>query len=128
MGKELIMKNLCVMVEIAVTHFNRAKSFYENILGIAIEEKNVLDTQIGMFPMDGYSNYGFISKDDKHIPSKNGTLIYLNADGVIEGILEKVISAGGKVLTPKTRLTDEFGFFAVFMDTEGNRIGLHSMK
>jgi predicted enzyme related to lactoylglutathione lyase len=122
------MKNLCAMVEIAVEDFGRAKQFYESILGIKITEMNILDTQIGMFPMEGYSNWGCISKCDQHRPSRDGTLIYLNADSDIDGMLEKVKSAGGEILTPKTKLSDEFGFIAVFVDTEGNRIALHALK
>jgi predicted enzyme related to lactoylglutathione lyase len=122
------MKNLCAMVEISVEDFDRAKKFYESILGIEITEMNILDTQVGMFPMGGYLNWGCISKCDQHRPSKDGTLIYLNADSDIEGMLEKIKSAGGEILTPKTKLSDEFGFIAVFVDTEGNRIALHALK
>jgi len=122
------MKNLCAMFEISVEDFNRAKEFYESILEIEITEMNVLDTQIGMFPMEGYLNWGCISKCDQHRPSKDGTLIYLNADSDIEGMLEKITSAGGEILTPKTKLSNEFGFIAVFVDTEGNRIALHALK
>jgi len=116
------------MFEISVENFNRAKEFYESLLEIEITEMNVLDTQIGMFPMEGYLNWGCISKCDQHGPSKDGTLIYLNADNDIEGMLEKVKSAGGEILTPKTKLSDQFGFIAVFLDTEGNRIALHALK
>jgi hypothetical protein len=122
------MKNLCAMVEISVADFGRAKTFYESILGFEIAEMNVLNTQIGMFPIEGYSNWGCISKCDQHSPSKNGALVYLNADGDIEGMLEKIASAGGEIVTPKTKLSDEFGYMAAFIDTEGNRIALHSMK
>ena len=122
------MKNLCAMVEISVEDFDRAKKFYESILGIEITEMNIMDTQIGMFPMEGYLNWGCISKCDQHRPSKDGTLIYLNADSDIEGMLEKITSAGGEILTPKTKLSNEFGFIAVFVDTEGNRIALHALK
>ena len=122
------MKNLCAMVEISVDDFNRAKQFYESILEIEITEMNVLDTQIGMFPMEEYSNWGSISKCDQHKPSKDGTLIYLNADNDIPGMLEKVKAGGGELLTPKTKLSDQFGFIAVFLDTEGNRIALHALE
>ena len=36
--------------------------------------------------------------------------------------------AGGKVAVPKTKISDEHGFFAIFIDSEGNKVGLHSMK
>ena len=122
------MMSLCAMFEISVEDFNRAKKFYESLLEIKITEINVLDTQIGMFPMEEYINWGCISKCDQHKPSKDGTLIYLNADNNITGMLEKIKSAGGEILTPKTKLSDQFGFIAIFLDTEGNRIVLHSPK
>jgi predicted enzyme related to lactoylglutathione lyase len=122
------MKNLCAMFEISVEDFDRAKGFYEKILGIETTEMNILNTQIGMFPIKEYLNWGCISKCDQHRPSRDGTLIYLNADNDMEGMLEKVKSAGGEILTPKTKLNDQLGFLTVFLDTEGNRIGLHSLK
>ncbi len=57
-----------------------------------------------------------------------GTLIYLNADNDITGMLGKAKAGGGEILTPKTKLIDLFGFIAVFLDTEGNRIALHTLK
>ena len=57
-----------------------------------------------------------------------GILIYLNADNDITGMLEKAKAGCGEILTPKTKLRDQFGFITVFWDTEGNRIALHTLK
>lgn len=57
-----------------------------------------------------------------------GILIYLNADNDIAGMLEKAKAGGGEILTPMTKLSDQFGFIAVFWDTEGNRIALQTRK
>jgi len=57
-----------------------------------------------------------------------GTLIYLNADNDIAGMLEKTKAGGGKILTPKTKPIDQFGFIAVFWGTEGNRTALQTRK
>ena len=57
-----------------------------------------------------------------------GILIYLNADNDIAGMLGKPKVGGGETLTPKTKLSDQFGFIAVFLDTEGNSIALHTLK
>jgi uncharacterized protein len=43
-------------------------------------------------------------------------------------MLARVVPAGGSVLVPKTEIGNDFGFFAHFVDTEGNKLGLHSMK
>jgi len=57
----------------------------------------------------------------------DGPLIYLNANPDVRGVLDKVEAAGGTVMMPKTEISPEYGFMALFMDTEGNRIGLHSI-
>ena len=62
------------------------------------------------------------SADNK--PSTEGTLVYFSVENMLE-ILKRVESHGGKVLVPKTDIGD-FGFFAHFLDTEGNKIGLHA--
>ena len=65
---------------------------------------------------------------DSHKPSAtDGPLIYLNANPDVQHVLNKVEKAGGKILVPKTQISPEYGFMAVFIDTEGNRIALHSM-
>lgn len=63
-----------------------------------------------------------------HKPSTtDGPLIYLNANPDVQIILDRVEKAGGKILVPKTPISDEFGFMAVIVDSEGNRIALHSI-
>jgi predicted enzyme related to lactoylglutathione lyase len=60
-------------------------------------------------------------------PSKEGTLVYLNGGADLDVILARVQPAGGVVETPKTAIGNDFGFFALFIDSEGNKVGLHSM-
>lgn len=61
-------------------------------------------------------------------PSESeGPLIYLNANPDVQHILNRVEDAGGKIIVPKTEISKEYGFMAVIKDTEGNRIGLHSV-
>ena len=57
----------------------------------------------------------------------DGPLIYLNANPDVQIVLDKVIEAGGSIMVPKTEISPEYGFMAVFMDTEGNRIALHAV-
>ena len=54
-------------------------------------------------------------------------MIYLNGNPDVQKVLDKVEAAGGKILVPKTEISPEYGFMAVFIDSEGNRIGLHSI-
>ena len=122
------MKSLCVWFEIPVDDFDRAKKFYEKVMGLEITEQKLLDTKLGMFPSEGYANSGCISKCENHSPSKDGTLVYLNAKEGLNGVLSRVEPAGGKVLTHKTKISDEYGYMAAFLDTEGNRVALLSKK
>ena len=58
---------------------------------------------------------------------EHGPLIYLNANPDVQMILDRIGSAGGKILVPKTMISPEHGHMAMFLDTEGNRISLHSI-
>jgi predicted enzyme related to lactoylglutathione lyase len=71
---------------------------------------------------------GRVYSDGFHKPSgTDGVLIYLNGNPDVQNVLDKVEKAGGKIMVPKTEISPEYGFMGVFLDTEGNRIGLHSI-
>jgi hypothetical protein len=59
--------------------------------------------------------------------STEGPLIYLNANPNVQIVLDRIEAAGGKIIVPKTLISDDIGHMAVFIDTEGNRIALHSI-
>lgn len=114
--------------EIPVTDFARAKSFYETVLGITIEKMDMGPTTMGMFSTDPNAIGGAIVHGDGGTPSATGTLVYLNGGDDLAPMLSRVVSAGGSVVVPKTDIGNDFGYFAHFLDTEGNKVGLHSMK
>lgn len=114
--------------EIPVTDFARAKSFYETVLGITIERMDMGPTTMGMFSTDPNAIGGAIVHGDGGTPSATGTLVYLNGGDDLAPMLSRVVSAGGSVVVPKTDIGNDFGHFAHFLDTEGNKVGLHSMK
>jgi uncharacterized protein len=62
-----------------------------------------------------------------HKPAESGTLVYLNANPDVQIVVDRIEAAGGKVLVPKTEISPDYGYMAIFIDTEGNRIGLHSV-
>ena len=83
-----------------------------------------------MFPLDDPMNGigGAIVNSGFHKPSAtDGPLIYLNGNPDVRNVLDKVENAGGKVMVPKTEISPDYGFMGVFLDTEGNRIALHSV-
>ena len=118
------MANTINWFEIPVTDFQRAKKFYNAILGIEIEEGEMGNFKMGMFP----GGDGALIHGEGYKPSDTGVVIYLNGGDDLSNILSKVKDAGGNIIIEKTLITEEIGYYAFFHDTEGNRIGLHSQK
>ncbi len=107
--------------EIPVIDLTRAMRFYSTVLGVDLKAQPGMGTQLAMLPdMDGALVQG-----EDYFPSPKGVVIYLDASPNLNGILNRVPGAGGKVLLPKENI-GEHGFAAYFEDTEGNKIGLHS--
>jgi predicted enzyme related to lactoylglutathione lyase len=117
--------------ELSVADINRAKKFYETIFGIKMEQQEMMGMQMAFFPgsqnMDGKVSGGLV-QSSMHKPSADGAKIYLNGNPDLANALSKVEAAGGKVTMPKTKISDDIGYMAFIIDTEGNAIGLHSNK
>ncbi len=122
------MTNAINWFEIPVTDFTRAKKFYETILGAEIIEMPFPGGKYGMLPADMQNGVGGgLAQGEGFEPSEKGTIVYLNGGEDLSLSLSKVEQAGGKIIMPKTSI-GENGFMAHFIDTEGNRVALHSMK
>jgi predicted enzyme related to lactoylglutathione lyase len=116
--------------EISVNDINRAKKFYESIFAIKMEEQEMMGMKMAFFPaedMNGKVSGGLVQSPN-HKPSTDGAVIYLNGNPDLNTALGKVEAAGGKVVMPKTAISPEVGTMAFFIDTEGNKVGLHSNK
>jgi uncharacterized protein len=122
------MNSYISMFEIPATDISRAINFYQSILDLKIEKMDMPEMQMGIFPYEEQIVTGVIIKADGYKPSADGVTIYLNGGDNLQIILDKVEKNGGKIITPKTTHADESGFFAIFIDTEGNKIGLNSLK
>ena len=120
------MENLISIVEIPVTDFSRAVTFYQSVLGVKIEEMEMDDVKMGVFPSNGETVNVVLAKGKDYQPANGGALVYLNAGKDLKLVLDKISKNGGKVIIPKTVISPEMGFFALFIDTEGNKLGLHS--
>jgi uncharacterized protein len=117
--------------EIPVTNLIRAKRFYETIFQIKMElMPEMLGMKMAAFPWETGSEKvnGAICESEMHQPSMDGAVIYLNANPSIQDILDRIEPAGGQVLMPRTEITPDIGYMAFFIDTEGNRIGLHATQ
>jgi hypothetical protein len=123
------MANTISWFEIPVLDFERAKKFYSGLLSYNIQEQSWEDTKMGFLAgMDSQGISGAIVWGKGYEPSEKGTLVYLNGGEDLSGMLDKVELNGGKIILPKTLINEDYGYFAMFIDTEGNRIALHSMK
>jgi len=125
------MKHAISWFEIPASDIDRAAKFYEAIFNVQLQPMDMPNIQMRMFPIDDPMTGigGAVCKTDGfHNPSAtDGPLIYLNGNPDVQQVLDRVEAAGGKVIVPKTEISPEYGFMAVFIDTEGNRIGLHSV-
>ena len=123
------MTNAINWFEIPATDFSRAKKFYETILGTELMEMPFPHGKYAMFPADMQNGGvgGGLMQSDGFNPSKDGTVVYLNGGEDLSTALSKVEAAGGKIIMPKTSIGQN-GFMAHFIDTEGNKVALHSMK
>lgn len=122
------MKNAINWVEIPTRNFETAKKFYEAILGAEMYAVDAMGMKMAFFPFDMKEGIGGgIIQGQGYEPSDKGTLAYLNGGEDLSVVLSRVEEAGGKILLPKTAI-GENGFMAHFLDSEGNRVGLHSMK
>ncbi len=126
----MTFKNAISWFEIPTTDLPRAQKFYEAIFDIKMIPLDLPNIKMRMFPVDDPMGVGgsLVDSGGFHKPSDSeGPLIYLNANPDVQTILNKVPTAGGKVLVPKTEISPAFGHMAVIVDTEGNRIAIHSM-
>ncbi|MFT4606058.1 MAG: putative enzyme related to lactoylglutathione lyase [Rhodothermales bacterium] len=111
--------------EIPALDIDRATGFYNDIYGITMEVAHASEFVMALFPAsEGIG--GAVVVGPGCVPSSVGPLIYLNGGPDLDAVLSRVEGAGGRVVMPKTLISEETGFFALFIDTEGNRLALHS--
>ena len=123
------MANALNWFEIPAANFERATKFYSKIFQIEMPVNNMGGINMAFFPGDGMKGEvsGAVCFGEMYQPSDSGTMVYLNGGADLAKVLGRVEGAGGKVVVPKTKINDEVGYFAIFMDSEGNRVALHSM-
>ncbi len=120
------MVNTLNWFEIPATDFARAKAFYSNVLDVQIQDDP--NRQYAYLPSDTDKGAfgGAIAIGENFVPSTTGTTIYLDGGNDLSIPLSRVEAAGGKVIIAKTAIGGN-GFIALFIDTEGNKVGFHSM-
>ena len=126
----MTFKNAVSWFEIPTANLDRAQKFYETIFQCSLVSMDLPNIKMRMFPMEDQMGVGgaIVDSGGFHKPSAiKGVLLYLNGNPDVQNVLDKIEAAGGKILVPKTQISPEYGYMAVFIDTEGNRVALHSV-
>ena len=118
--------NVAVWFEIPAADFDRAVGFYERIFATRLIRENMGGASLAVFPHAEEAASGCIISGEGYKPAAEGAVVYIHSKTDLNEPLARVKAAGGKVATPKTALPPGMGFFAHFVDSEGNRVGLHS--
>jgi len=118
--------------EIPVSNMERAKKFYEKVFDIKIQIEQFGETVMGWFPFPedqeaGGAGGSLVQNEQFYKPMANGTLVYFSSPEITFE-LRKVEEAGGVVLQEKTLIREDIGYMALVLDSEGNRIALHSRE
>lgn len=119
--------------EIPVSDFDKAKKFYEILFDYQMPENQMGPARMGFLLYDfanGKVGGAIVHYPEFYTPQSNGTLVYLNCQPDLQIVLDRVEKAGGKIIKHKTQISSDqnLGFTALILDTEGNRVALHSMQ
>lgn len=113
--------------EIPVNDMDRAQHFYESVFLFDLQRQQVGQLNMAWFPMEknGPGATGTLIQAESYVPSFSGAMVYFSVPD-ITAVLSRVLGQGGNVITGKMSI-GPYGFVGHFKDSEGNRIGLHSM-
>lgn len=119
--------NIATWFELPVTDMPRAKNFYRNVLQAEFKDQEMDGFQMAIIDAEPGAVSGMLVLGEAYQPSQTGAVVYFNGGGDLSAPLERAVQQGGSVLLPKTPIHDgECGYFALFLDCEGNRVGLYS--
>lgn len=125
--EQSVFKNFVSWFEIPAFNHFRSVAFYNYIYGIQMTSVELNGFSMGFFPAENGIG-GAIVSGPGCVPSEIGPLLYLNGGEDLNNVLSKVNEAGGRIVMEKTFLSESAGYFAMFIDSEGNRLALHSKK
>lgn len=111
--------------EIPAADFDRARRFYGELLAQQLPVREWRGLKMAF--IEGYPG-GAVVAGENYTPMRGGALVYLNGGDDLSEMLPRIEPSGGKLEQPKTMISPDLGYYAVFTDTEGNRVALHSMK
>jgi uncharacterized protein len=124
----MLNPNVPAWFEISTIDLDRAQRFYETVLDVKLQREDMGGAPMAVFPYGGKPNTsGCLIRTEDGEPSVQGCVIYLSVDD-LDPVLERAVKQGGDTIVPRTALPGDMGFFAQFLDSEGNRVGLWSPK
>ena len=113
--------------EIPAYDIDRAVGFYNHVYDVTLQIQDNSGYKMAVFPADKGIG-GAIVMGEGSIPSDKGALVYLNGGKDLDVYLNRVPEAGGRIILKKTFISKEHGYFALFIDSEGNKMAFHSKK
>lgn len=119
------IKDYVSWFEIPAIDFHQAVHFYNHIFGIEMKQNITEVNAMAFFPVKSGIG-GAVIAGPGSIPSDKGPLVYLNGGSDLSHVLNKVEEVGGRVIMPKTLISIDEGYFAIFLDSQGNKLALHS--
>ena len=119
------MANQIVWCDIPVSELDRAVKFYSAVLGREVKKQDFSGMTVGILPHNDGEVGGCLYYSSEEKPSAQGVMIYLDANGRLDDAISAVTAHGGKILQPKHAI-GPFGFRCIILDSEGNRVALHS--
>ncbi len=122
------MANAINWFEIPASDLKRACDFYANVLSQEVHTQDINGLKMGFLHNGEDGVGGALVAGDGYSPSADGALVYLNGGEDLNTPLSRVEKSGGQVVLPKTKISDEIGYFAMFIDSEGNKVAFHSPK
>ena len=121
------LPKLVAWFEIPSVDFDRAVRFYEAALDTPLNRQDFGGQPIAVFRYEEPASGGAIVHSPSMTPADDGVIVYLNAQPTVDAALARIERAGGKTDGPVIKLPQDIGYIAFFTDTEGNRLGLHSL-
>lgn len=112
--------------EIPALDFARAVKFYSTVLNKELSTSHLNGSDMAFFSNEPLEVSGVIIHGEGAEPSAKGILLYINGGDDLSIPLSKIETAGGTIIVPKTKISDQLGYYAIFLDCEGNRLALHS--
>ncbi len=127
------MKHVVTWFELPVADMRRAKAFYATVMHTGFMDQTMEDANgqpitMAVFAHDDGAISGMLIQGATYQPNATGSVVYLNGGDDLDMMLTRVCENGGEILVPKTPIENGAkGWFAQFLDCEGNRVGLYSL-